>query len=1094
MKKLLIANRGEIAIRVARAASELGLESVAVYSEDDAGALHVRSANQAAALRGTGAAAYLDIEQIVGAALRHGCDAIHPGYGFLSENAAFARRCAESGITFVGPAPQTLELFGDKARAREFASGCGVRVPRGSAGGLSLDEARAFMESLGAGQTVMVKAVAGGGGRGMRVARTLEELGDAYARCRSEARSAFGNDAVYLESYVPHARHIEVQVVGDGVDVVHFGERECSVQRRHQKLIEIAPSPALHPGMRERLLQCAVQMAQKAGYEGLGTFEFLVSGDGDDGESYAFIEANPRVQVEHTITEEVMGIDLVQTQLAIAGGARLADLGLTQARIGAPRGYAIQVRVNMDAGFVEVPDGRRGLHVFDIPNGPGLRVDTLGFTGYEPSPNFDSLLAKVIAHHPSPQFTAAVDRAYRALCEFRIEGVPHNLPLLQNILQHPVFRAGAATTEFADLHKSELALTPAGVHRKLFVDDPQPHRQEFEAPSPALDKDAVTAPMRARILEISVRQGQAVAAGTQIAVVEAMKMEHVITAPRTGVVRAIATEVGDVIHAGSPIVFLEDAPGLNPTASNGEAGLPPRDEDALRDDLAEVRAFKRLLQDEARPEAAHKRHATGLRTARENIEDLCDPDSFVEYGALAVAAMHTTRSAEDLRRISPADGFIYGLASVNGGLFAPERSRCMVASYDYTVFAGTQGYWGHKKHDRMFQLAEAGRLPIVLFAEGGGGRPADTDNIGGVNLANPSFWHLGRLSGVVPLVGIAAGRCFAGNAALFGMCDVAIATRDATIGMGGPVMVEGAGLGAVRAEEVGPAPMHAASGVVDILVDDEAQAVAQAKKYLSFFQGALPTWECTDQALLRAAIPQRRTRAYDIRKVIELLADQDSVLELRPFFGRGAVTALVRIEGRPMGLIANNPGEQAGAIGAQEAQKLKRLLELCNSFGLPVLSLCDTPGFMVGPDAERTALVRHATALFPAGAHLKVPFFTIVLRKAYGLGAMAMAGGSFHQSSRFSIAWPTAEFGAMGLEGQVKLGFRAELEAIADPAQRQARFEELVDRLYQRGKATRIAPFLSIDDVIDPADSRRWIAAGLRSFASPPHAFEGARN
>lgn len=1087
MKKLLIANRGEITIRIARAASESGMESVAVYSEDDAGALHIRSTNEAAALRGSGAAAYLDIEQIIAAALRHGCDAIHPGYGFLSENAQFARRCAESGLIFVGPAPQTLELFGDKARAREFASHCGVRVPAGSAGGLSLEEARAFMQSLGTGQTVMVKAVAGGGGRGMRVVRTPEELDEAYARCRSEAQSAFGNDAVYLESYVPRARHIEVQVAGDGVDVVHFGERECSIQRRHQKLVEIAPSPALHADMRERLLQFAVRMAREAGYRGLGTFEFLVSGDGGDGESYAFIEANPRVQVEHTITEEVMGVDLVQTQFAIASGARLSDLGLTQERIGPPRGFAIQARVNMDAGFVDLPDGPGSLQVFDIPSGPGLRVDTLGFTGYEPSQNFDSLLAKVIVHHPAPRFSAAVERAYRALCEFRIEGVPHNLPLLQNILLHPVFRAGAATTEFVDAHRAELAPATAHAHRKWFVDDPLPSRQATTVPAPEPDEDAVTAPMRGRVLEISVHQGQAVAAGAQIAVIEAMKMEHVVAAPRAGIVRATAAQAGDTIQAGAPIAFLEDTPGLATSAGQGDACAPSSPEDPPRDDLAEALALKRLVQDEARPAAVNKRHATGLRTARENIADLCDPESFVEYGALAVAAMHTTHDAEELRRISPADGFIYGLASINGDLVAPERSRCMVASYDYTVFAGTQGYWGHRKHDRMFQLAEAGRLPVVLFAEGGGGRPADSDNISGVNLANPTFWHLGRLSGKVPLVGIAAGRCFAGNAALFGMCDVTIATRDASIGMGGPVMVEGAGLGAVRPEQVGPAPMHAASGVVDILVDDEAQAVAQAKKYLSFFQGPLPAWECADQALLRAAIPQRRTRAYDIRKVMELLADKGSMLELRPLFGRGAVTAFVRMEGQAMGVIANNPSEQAGAIGADEAQKLKRFLGLCSTFGLPVLSLCDTPGFMVGPDAERTALVHHATALFPAGAHLQVPLFTIVLRKAYGLGAMAMAGGSFHQSSRFSIAWPTAEFGAMGLEGQIKLGFRAELEAIADPVQRQARFDELVDRLYQRGKATRIAPFLSIDDVIDPADSRRWIAAGLRAFSDSAH-------
>jgi len=1080
-EKLLIANRGEIAIRIARAAAEMGIRTVVVYAQDDAAALHVTAGDASVALPGCGAAAYLDMDRMIEVAQLHQCAAIHPGYGFLSERADFARRCREVHIEFVGPDASALELFGDKARARSFAEACGVKAPHGSAGAVTLDQARQFFESLGPHGAMMIKAVAGGGGRGMRVVQSADMLGEAFSRCQSEARTAFGSDAVYVEAYIPNARHIEIQIAGDGEHIIHFGDRECNVQRRHQKLVEVAPSPTISAALRQRLTAAATRMASTSRYRGLCTFEFLVPGDGADEDAYAFIEANPRLQVEHTVTEEVMGVDLVQLQLQIASGRRLADMGWTQDRVGPPRGYAIEARVNMDAGFVSADLDKGVLTVFDLPGGPGVRIDTMAYTGYVPSPNFDSLLAKVIVHHPGPNFTQAVDRARRALNELHIEGVAHNMPLLQSILEHPVFREGGATTEFIDKHLDALTQRTHRPQRKpLFARDATAVTTSASVLE-ANATDALIAPMRASVLEIPIQIGQAVASGDTVMIVEAMKMEHAITAQRDGIVRAIRVSVGDTIAAGAPLIDFDEAVDRVEMAARDAS--TPENEDAVRSDLSELFALRALTQDEARPAAVTRRHALGLRTARENIADLCDPGSFVEYGSHAVAAMHTTHTLEDLRRISPADGFIYGLASINGDLFASQRSRCMVASYDYTVFAGTQGHYGHKKHDRMFQLAETAGLPVVLFAEGGGGRPADSDNIGGVNLANPTFWHFGRLSGKVPLVGIAAGRCFAGNAALLGMCDVVIATERATIGMGGPVMIEGAGLGAVEPEQVGPAPMHAKSGVVDILVTDEAQAVAQAKRYLSYFQDSLSRWEAHDSLALRTVIPQRRTRAYDVRRVIALLSDVDSVLELRAQFGRAAVTALVRIEGQPMGIVANNPRENAGAIGAEEAQKITRFLQLCSSFGLPIVSLCDTPGIMVGPDAEKTALVRHATAMFCVGAQLKVPLFTIVLRKAYGLGAMAMAGGSFHLSSQFSIAWPTAEFGAMGLEGQIKLGHRTELEAIEDPAARQARYEELVDNLYERGKAVRIAPFLSIDDVIDPAESRRWVLAGLKAFA-----------
>ncbi len=441
--------------------------------------------------------------------------------------------------------------------------------------------------------------------------------------------------------------------------------------------------------------------------------------------------------------------------------------------------------------------------------------------------------------------------------------------------------------------------------------------------------------------------------------------------------------------------------------------------------------------------------------------------------------------------MSPADGLICGVGTVNAGLFGEEPARCMAMTYDYTVFAGTQGFMNHKKMDRMFRLAGEQRLPVVVFAEGGGGRPGETDYMGVAGLDVPTFRMLAGHSGTAPTVAIVSGRCFAGNAAVAGCCDVIIATENANLGMGGPAMIEGGGLGVFTPEEVGPMAVQVPNGVVDLLVADEAEAVAAAKRYLAYFQGPVSDWQAADQQKLRRAIPENRLRAYDIRSVIDLLADEASVMELRPRHGIGMITALIRVEGRPMGLIANNPRHLGGAIDAEAAEKGARFLDLCESYGLPVLSLCDTPGFMVGPPAEETALVRRVSRLFLAGAALTVPLMTIVLRKGYGLGAQAMAAGSF-QAPVFIVSWPTGEFGGMGLEGAVRLAYRNELAAIADPAEREATYRRHVAELYEKGKAVNMAAFLEIDAVIDPAESRHWIMRALKS-AAPIASSQGKR-
>jgi acetyl-CoA carboxylase carboxyltransferase component len=591
----------------------------------------------------------------------------------------------------------------------------------------------------------------------------------------------------------------------------------------------------------------------------------------------------------------------------------------------------------------------------------------------------------------------------------------------------------------------------------------------------------VVAPVQGTVVSVPVAPGDAVDRGAPVAVLESMKMEHVVPAGSAGSVLSVAVEPGALVAIGDPLVVLEVSAG----SRSGVREVAPVDLGAVRPDLAELSRRRAGLLDSGRPDVVARRHGQGRRTARENIDDLCDPESFTEYGSLAIAAQRARRPMEELIERTPADGLVAGIGRVNGSRFGDRRSSCAVLSYDYTVLAGTQGQQNHRKKDRVFGLIERLRLPVVLFAEGGGGRPGDTDYAVITGLDTTAFAMFGRLSGLVPMVGIASGWCFAGNAALLGCCDVIIATRDVSIGMGGPAMIEGGGLGTYRPEEVGPVAVQVPNGVVDLVADDDADAVRLARSYLSYFQGSTGGWTCADQRLLRSGIPEERLRVYDVRRLIDVLADDGSVLELRSGFAPGMVTALARVEGRPIGVVANNPVHLGGAIDSDGADKAARFLQLCDAHDVPILFLCDTPGFMVGPDAEQTAQVRHFGRLFVIGASLTVPYFTIVLRKGYGLGSQAMAGGSF-RSPIFTVAWPSGELGGMGLEGAVRLGFRRELEAVEDPEQREAQFQSMVERAYRHGRAINVATAFEIDDVIDPADSRRRIVEALRSAPSPP--------
>jgi acetyl-CoA carboxylase carboxyltransferase component len=598
---------------------------------------------------------------------------------------------------------------------------------------------------------------------------------------------------------------------------------------------------------------------------------------------------------------------------------------------------------------------------------------------------------------------------------------------------------------------------------------------------------SVSVPFAGTVVSIAVVPGDRVHEGQALLVLESMKMEQVVAALSSGTVTSVAVTAGHAVQAGDVLVQIEDGAVASPAASP-----EVRRTGAVRPELAELRARVAGTLDAGRPEVTERRHAGGRRTARENVADLCDPGSFEEYGSLVVAAQRARRSIDDLIARTPADGMVAGIGRVNGHLFDEAHARCAVLSYDYTVLAGTQGQMNHRKKDRLFELVHRLRLPVVLFAEGGGGRPGDTDMAVVTGLDTEAFARFGALSGLVPLVGVVSGRCFAGNAALLGCCDVIIATPEANIGMGGPAMIEGGGLGVFSPEEVGPTSVQVANGVIDVLAADEASAVEVARQYLSYFQGDLSEWSCGDQTLLRDVVPEDRRRAYDVHGAVELLADTGSVLELRPQFSPGMVTALIRMEGRAVGVIANNPLHLAGAIDATCADKAARFMQLCEAHGVPLLFLCDTPGFMVGPAAEQTGLVRHVSRMFVTGASLSVPFCTVILRKGYGLGAQAMAGGSFRQPI-FTVAWPTGELGGMGLEGAVRLGFRRELDAIADPDERQTAFAAMVERAYEHGKALNVATHFEIDDVIDPADTRSRFLHAVRSAPRRAPADQGGR-
>lgn len=1072
--RLLIANRGEVAARVAQSARAQGYRCVGVCAQGDGG-LYLERMDAVVGLAVSGVAAYLDIDAMVTAAISQGCTAVHPGWGFLAENAEFADAVARAGMVFVGPEPAHLRLFGDKVAARTLAETCGVPVLEASTSVVAVAEVERMLKRHG---RVVLKATGGGGGRGIHVLDRPDDAARMLEASRQEALIAFGTDAVFAERYLANARHVEVQVLADAHGhVVSLGERDCSLQRHHQKLVEITPAPGLSGAQRNALASAAETMAATIGYRGLGTFEFLL--DTETGAHY-FIEANPRLQVEHTVTEVVLGIDLVALQLRIAEGERLSDLALNP--VPARRGCAVQLRINAEHigqdGALSASTGV--LSTYDVPTGAGIRVDTGMRRGNVVNPAFDTLLAKIVVHGSDDAPQRVLARAQDALAELRIEGVETNLAFMQALLERDDVRAGAWHNRLVDENMGALIerAQALSIPRSVAALGAAERTSELDVPA---GHRLVRAPMPASVVSIEVRVGDEVLTGQPLAVLESMKMHHVIESEHAGEVVRVLAAPGDVLEAGKGIVWVAPRDGIG-EVFGATAMIDP---DTSRSDLDEVLRRHELGRDEARPDAVSKRRRVAGRTARENVADLLDDDSFIEYGALAIAAQRRRRSVDDLMSRTPADGMVAGVGTVNAEWFGNEAARCAVLAYDYTVLAGTQGHVNHKKKDRLFELAEAWSLPVVFFTEGGGGRPGDVDTddliMSWLDIKTFTTWP--RLSGVAPRIAVNFGRCFAGNAVIFGCADITIATTNSNIGLAGPAMIEGGGLGRFTPEDIGPIDVQTANGVVDLACADEAEATAAARQLLGYFQGPVATWSVSDQRMLRHAIPEDRLRVYDVRALIGILADEGSVTELRQDYGIGVITAFIRIEGRAFGLIANDPRHLGGAIDGEGGEKGARFLRLCDVYGLPVVSLCDTPGFMVGPESEKTAAVRRGSRLILASANLRVPLFTVVVRKAYGLGAQAMAGGGLHEPF-FSVAWPTAELGPMGLEGAVELGFRKELDAVPDGPDRRALFEQLVGQMYEKGKGISVAQAFELDAVIDPAETRRWLLAGLRSTAA----------
>ncbi|MFZ1887673.1 MAG: carboxyl transferase domain-containing protein [Candidatus Binataceae bacterium] len=1114
-KRVLIANRGEIAIRVARAASALGVESVSVYAPADALSLHTRVTTESRALRTSRASssdpvrAYLDVEGLIEAAKASRCDSVHPGYGFLSENAGFAKRCLEEGIAFVGPGPETLALFGDKTKARDLARSLGIPIIPGSLRALaSAADAMTVAEKIG--YPVMLKAVAGGGGRGMRAVTSADEISASFARCQSEALAAFGDGSVFIEKLVARPRHIEVQVLADGRgNIVHLYERDCSVQLRNQKVVEIAPAPGLEAGLRQRILEDAIRLARAADYVNAGTVEFLVNPE--RGEHF-FIECNPRIQVEHTVTEQVTNIDLVEAQFRIASGETLKALGIAdQAAINAPRGFAVQARI--------VASGTGVMTAYKEPTGPGVRVDSCGYAGYAPPPQFDPMFAKLICQSNSTHsFASALDHTLRALDEFHIAGLKTNLQQLRAVLSHPELRAGDARTSFFSEHP-ELAAptgTRASASGSLMLLEQQAtalHRgtaahilSGAQHASAGLvvssGEEGVESPMAGAVIELAVEAGAEVEAGATLMIISAMKMETAITAPCAGVVTDIRpTEIGATVAAGQIIVTIAPANG-------GREAVSPRryGDDTWAPLLADVQelqaiAHRRFAPDSTDPGVVRQRNR-GKLTCRERIDLLLDAGSFREVGSLAGFADYDD------------DGRVAGFTPANhvGGWGKIDRRTAVVCADDFTSRGGhADGAIGGKSAhlDRLSIDFRCPSIRLLDGSSGGGsiaamvpkqqkaGESSARQSSGAIVAGRPrvsgdggSFLpgHLGSTMYVtqlaeVPVVNLLLGSVVGIGAAKAVLGHFSVMVRDiAQLFVAGPPVVSHAMGYDITKEELGGWHIHCQNGSVDNLAESEEEAISMTKRFLSYLPSSVyeaPPLLPPDPAdpvdrreeELFTIIPRKRIMTFDMRRAIRLMADRGSFFEIGPLWGTDQIVGFVRFNGYPMGVIASDCRHvNGGALTADGCDKLKRHLDLCDLFHLPVLNLVDNPGFAVGLEHEVAGTIRKGGEWMIAFAQVAVPIFTVIMRRSFGVAGNNYATPRSGASAR--VVWPAADVGGIPPEGGIEAAYKRQLAEAADPAALRAEINARIESA--RGPMGPLNRF-QMEEMIDPRDTRRWL-------------------
>jgi len=1110
---VLIANRGEIANRIAAAAAALGIDSVAVYPPLDSRSLHLRTATRAVRLpsRDDGVAAYLDADALIAAAREADCDAVHPGYGFLSESPAFAQRCADAGLVFVGPTPHTLAIFGDKVSARNLAVQEGVPVIPGSDGIATLDDALSAARSIG--YPVMMKAAAGGGGRGMRVVTSAADMEEAFTRCRSEAQAAFGDGSLFMERYLVRPRHVEVQVLGDGSgSVVHLHERDCSVQVRHQKVLEIAPAAGLDETLRERILTDAVRLAAAARLSNAATIEFLVLPE--SGEHF-FIEGNARIQVEHTVTEQVTGIDLVQAQFRLAGGASLGSLGLgEQAQVPAPRGFAVQARV--------VARGSGTFNGYREPTGVGVRVDSNAYAGYAPPPVFDPLFAKVIGQGTT--LGAAVDRTLRALAEYHVSGVPTNIAELRAYLAVPAVRAGDARTTLVD--ETSVAASAPASDIVRFLDEHASGSSASSAPTaPSVEWDhadgdeVVRAPMASTLLDLRVSVGDVVTVGGVLAVVSAMKMETTLTAPCSGVVERItAVDVGSALAAGEPIVLVRPAEVSSETAG-ASPSTRPRSEtwepmleaaDALRS-----MAHARMAPGSTDPGVVRQRNR-GKLTCRERIAELLDEGSFREVGSVAGFISYDENG--EIAEFTPANHV--------GGTGTIEGRSVIVCADDFTSRGGHSDGAIGTKSTHLDRLSIELRIPSIRLLDGssGGGSVATMvpqqrksgeataqESEGAIQAGKPrvsgsggSFLpgHLGstmyteQLSSV-PVVNVLMGSVVGLGAAKAVLGHFSVMIRDtAQLFVAGPPVVRHAVGYEVTKEDLGGWHIHCRNGSVDNLAESEEDALAQTRRFLSYLPPSVdeapptvPHSPGDDRSRrneeLLTIIPRKRTTTFDIRRLISLLADKDSFFEIGPLWGTDQITALARFEGRTVGILASDSRHpNGGAMTADGCSKLIRHLDVCDLFHIPILNLVDNPGFAVGIEHETASTIRRGGEWMVAFSQVKVPLCTVVLRRSFGVAGNNYATPRDEPSVRY--VWPAADMGGIPPEGGIEAAYKRQLAEAEDPEAFRA---ELMARIESaRGPLGPLSKF-QVEEMIDPRDTRQlvceWLDLAYRIVSRP---------